>query len=84
MLSGFDIFYGKGAQPVTELSQTISPPGYVQGFIFKRKISEEELNEFQIDAMPGFSIDWSYNMNLEADYEPSFLSSEFERYLQIK
>ena len=68
-LLGFDRLNSDDEHPVATLNRTISPLVRPRGYSFTRKISEDEINELKIkmDLMPGFSLTWLYNLELEPE-----------------
>ena len=69
-MQGFELLYSESENPVTTLNITKSPPGpgdFGKYFNFERKISETELNELQMDSIPGFRLQWNYNQEVMPD-----------------
>ena len=73
-LPGSDVFYGQGGMPVTSsVNQTITPPGTGTWFALKRDIVDEDMNDVQMELMPGFRLEWYYNEYLYSDIGSSSL-----------
>ena len=77
VLHQFDSFSSSFAQPETELSRVVSPPDSPKYYALKRKISEDEINELQMDLMPGFRLEWHYNKELQHVFNPSDIKYYF-------
>ena len=63
-----DMFYSNDELTgVTILKRTESPPGSWKSYSLRREISEDALQDLQMDLMPGFRLTWHYSEELEPD-----------------
>ena len=42
-------------------SKNITPPGFMFDIQYERDVSEDDINQMNLDMMPGFRLTWSYN-----------------------
>ena len=67
--------------PDTSLSRAVSPPGSYKWYALQRKITEDGVNDLQVDLMPGFRLTWHYNKDIDPVYYQSKLRNKFQRYV---
>ena len=71
VLNQFESFSSSFARPETKLSRAVSPPDSSKYYALTRKISEDEIDELEMDLMPGFRMEWYYNRKLDSPYTSS-------------
>ena len=65
-------------------SANITAPSYSYYTELNRKVSMEDINQLDLDIMPGFRMTWNYNEHLEPEhfYSEEELTKYFVRYLK--
>ena len=76
LVQEFDDFYSSIGSTV---SKEFSPPGSLKWYALTRKISFGDLNQIQMDSMPGFRLIWYYNKVLDKTYYASDIRTRFKR-----
>ena len=77
LVQEFDDFWSVGS--TSTISKEFSPPGSWKWYTLERKISVGDLNQIQMDSMPGFRLIWYYNKVLDKGYYPSNIRTHFKR-----
>ena len=76
LVQEFDDFYSSIGSTI---SKEFSPPGSLKWYALTRKISFGDLNQIQMDSMPGFRLIWYYNKVLDKTYYASDIRTRFKR-----
>ena len=59
-----DILYSDNEFPLITQNRTVFPPGHTKSYALVREISEYDLNQIEMNLMPGFRVEWHYNKDL--------------------
>ena len=52
---------------LTHWSKNISPPAYSYVISLDRRVSADDINNMNLDMMPGFRLTWNYNKHVEPE-----------------
>ena len=77
LMQEFEKFYGDNY--ISTESREFSPPGSWKTYVLTRKISVGDLNQIQMDSMPGFRLIWYYNKVIDKTYTSSDIRKNFKR-----
>ena len=71
---------------LTHWSKNITAPSYSYLITLDRKVTADDINNTNLDTMPGFRLTWNYNKHVELEdkYSSRTVTIQFVKYNLLK